>query len=492
MTLLPLNLLNLHKSVFRCLIIFFLFSLHYSLYSQKAINSGSRVSRYNSSETFQKTIKTNSTALVLKSEFDLGQFVEVQINGRTQPIPLDPDADSYTYFISVGFEIQTVKVDVSAAYELYLINSGKVPQFQEQAQSEWRKDCEFVVNAVPQSEWRSGLAAPSFTRSFTDVSHLIVHHSAGSNTNTNYTQVVRDIYLYHTEVNGWSDIGYNYLIAQNGVIYTGRDPANGEQDNVRGAHFCGANSNTMGICLLGNYQSAELSMPAFSSLTSILAFKTNKEGIDPLASSQHTQGVIPNIAGHRDGCATLCPGENVYQLLGTIRTSVSDDLEDCGDGNFSLDFTASNLNPELKEAVQFENLSIGYDQYRWYFEDATTDSTFWEAGGFCQFVTSGPKDVAIIGTTENRQDTLVRKDFITVNQVGIFPTLITGYNEVIYLPQNDVISGVALLSMNGQRIDFSNPTSSQYILPPGLPNGLYSLKATVAGQAKTYRILVRR
>ena len=66
----------------------------------------------------------------------------------------------------------------------------------------------------------------------------MVHHSAGSNTNSNYTQVVRDIYLYHTQVNGcWSDIGYNYLVAQDGSIYNGRDPGALEQDDVLGRSF---------------------------------------------------------------------------------------------------------------------------------------------------------------------------------------------------------------------------------------------------------------
>ncbi|MEZ4907434.1 MAG: hypothetical protein R2771_07300 [Saprospiraceae bacterium] len=39
------------------------------------------------------------------------------------------------------------------------------------------------------------------------------------------------------------------MIDPNGVIYEGR----GGGDNVMGAHMCGHNYNTMGICALGTY-----------------------------------------------------------------------------------------------------------------------------------------------------------------------------------------------------------------------------------------------
>jgi hypothetical protein len=35
------------------------------------------------------------------------------------------------------------------------------------------------------------------------------------------------------------------------------------------------------------------------------------------------------IAGHQDGCSTLCPGENVYNILQDIRVSVDSQLAVC-------------------------------------------------------------------------------------------------------------------------------------------------------------------
>ena len=180
---------------------------------------------------------------------------------------------------------------------------------------------------VPQSEWREGLPTPSYTRQATQVEHVIVHHAATSNDLTNYENVVRNIYLLHTEVNGWSDIGYNYLIAQDGTIFAGRSAGNQSvsTDNIQGAHFCGKNSGTMGICLLGNYETAFPTDTAVASLVKLTGWKLAKENLDPLGESPHAgEGELATLAGHRNGCATLCPGEHLYERLPEIRLSVQD------------------------------------------------------------------------------------------------------------------------------------------------------------------------
>ena len=77
-------------------------------------------------------------------------------------------------------------------------------------------------SAVDQSVWRSGLPRPNYNRINNEVDHIIIHHSATFNSLSNYTNVVRNIYLFHTLDRGWSDIGYNFLIAQDGTVFQGR------------------------------------------------------------------------------------------------------------------------------------------------------------------------------------------------------------------------------------------------------------------------------
>jgi N-acetylmuramoyl-L-alanine amidase/Secretion system C-terminal sorting domain len=183
-------------------------------------------------------------------------------------------------------------------------------------------DCE-KPTAIPASVWRSGLTPPKELPVKTAVKHIIVHHAAGSNTNTNYTDVVRNIYTFHTGTNGWNDVGYNFLIAQDGTIYEGRDGQNiMDGDNVLGAHFCSQNTGTMGICLLGDYMTAQPNDRTLESLSRLIAWKMKKETLQPLEKGLHTISgkILNNISAHRDGtCSTDCPGDNLYVKLEQIR-----------------------------------------------------------------------------------------------------------------------------------------------------------------------------
>ncbi|MEM1217701.1 MAG: N-acetylmuramoyl-L-alanine amidase [Bacteroidota bacterium] len=153
---------------------------------------------------------------------------------------------------------------------------------------------------------------------FTEVTHLIVHHSAGVNSSSDWAAVVRSIWNFHVNSNGWDDIGYNWLIDANGVIYQGRG------DNWQGAHFCGTNGGTMGVCMLGTYTDILPTPNAQTSLKELLAWKCCQESIDPLDFSFHGSSGLSlfHISGHRDGCATACPGDTFYPTLEAMRDSV--------------------------------------------------------------------------------------------------------------------------------------------------------------------------
>lgn len=181
---------------------------------------------------------------------------------------------------------------------------------------------------IAASEWRKGLTPPKEAPSKTTVKHIIVHHSAGSNTTTNFMEAVRNIYTFHTTPppngNGWNDVGYNFLIAQDGTIFQGRDGQGiMDGDNVLGAHFCGKNSGTMGICLLGNYNEVQPSNAAIKSLINLAGWKLGKEKLPVIGQFQHTDGLLNIISGHRDGCATECPGNNLYTKLAELRQKIA-------------------------------------------------------------------------------------------------------------------------------------------------------------------------
>lgn len=186
-------------------------------------------------------------------------------------------------------------------------------------------DCNVKPESIDQSIWRAGLPDPAPNPSYSQVKHIILHHAAGSNTDTNYTNTVRSYYLLHTQTNGWDDIGYNYLVAPNGDIYDGRQGDSLGDDNVIGAHMCARNTNTMGICLLGNYQVSGVfpSDTALGSINELVTWKLWKEQLlNPYDSSLHPVvnpvKYLGVIAGHREGCNagyTECPGQNYFDII---------------------------------------------------------------------------------------------------------------------------------------------------------------------------------
>lgn len=74
------------------------------------------------------------------------------------------------------------------------------------------------------------------------ITHLIIHCSYTFPDMDIGAEEIRD---WHVNDNGWSDIGYHYVIRRNGEIEKGRD------DSVVGAHARGMNDHSIGICLIG-------------------------------------------------------------------------------------------------------------------------------------------------------------------------------------------------------------------------------------------------
>lgn len=204
---------------------------------------------------------------------------------------------------------------------------------------------------VLQSTWRQGLPDPTPGRNATPTEHCIVHHSADGNGNKDYTSLVRAYYTHHTQTNGWDDIGYNYLIADDGTLYAGRDPEISSigQDDVQGAHFCGKNQKTMGVCIIGEYSSVEPSFAAINTLTNLLTWKLDKEGFTVNDSFPHPTNLDPLLSvidGHRSACSTTCPGDNLWNHMVAIRQEVHNKLDQCSSvGLANVQSSAINIYP---------------------------------------------------------------------------------------------------------------------------------------------------
>uniref|UniRef100_A0A1B6IZF3 Peptidoglycan-recognition protein n=1 Tax=Homalodisca liturata TaxID=320908 RepID=A0A1B6IZF3_9HEMI len=107
------------------------------------------------------------------------------------------------------------------------------------------------ITITSRSQWGATPPKVSPTHISGPVPWVIIHHSEG---NTNCSgkpckEIVRNIQHYHMYENYWADIGYNFMVAPTGEVFEGRGWG------VVGAHAPRYNSKSVGICLIGSFQS---------------------------------------------------------------------------------------------------------------------------------------------------------------------------------------------------------------------------------------------
>lgn len=219
---------------------------------------------------------------------------------------------------------------------------------------------------VPQSSWRCPpcATAPAMPPTYTPTTHLVIHHTAG-NPAPPYDAQVLGIWDLHVNVNGWDDIGYNWLIAPDGTLYEGR--AGG--DHARGAHMCARNGNTMGVALMGNFTNSQPTDTALATLRALLTWRANLLALNPQDSAFHPSAnqVLPHLLGHRDGCPpgyTVCPGNAFYPTLVSLRDSVATQLTACPDSlHFAGDLFLTSRNVGAPTVAAGDSFTVSYAQY---------------------------------------------------------------------------------------------------------------------------------
>jgi hypothetical protein len=191
---------------------------------------------------------------------------------------------------------------------------------------------------IARRAWARQLAHPRVAPEYGAVRMAFVHHTENPNGYAagEVPAMLRAIYGFHRFVNGWNDIGYNFVIDAYGRIFEAR--AGGVEEPVVGAHAGGYNAYSAGVAVLGSFMSVPISAAAHAALERLLAWKLSLHGVPPLGrvAVRVTAGgaryskypanarvVLPRIAGHRDGDSTDCPGDVLYGQLPAIRARVA-------------------------------------------------------------------------------------------------------------------------------------------------------------------------
>lgn len=135
---------------------------------------------------------------------------------------------------------------------------------------------------------------------------VYIHHTGGEGDGATYVRLVQN---NHMDVRDWRDIGYNFLVDDDGNIYVGRG-----YGNQGGANLGADNSFSHSICAMGNFDTRRVPAALEDSIIWLL-----EQG----AALGYWE--TDDIRGHRDelDAATECPGDFLYARLPAIRLKVN-------------------------------------------------------------------------------------------------------------------------------------------------------------------------
>ncbi len=190
---------------------------------------------------------------------------------------------------------------------------------------------------VTRAGWGASQCPPRSSPGEGSVRAAFVHHTVSANdySPTEAPSVVLGICRYHRNSNGWSDIGYNFLVDKYGTIYEGR--AGGIDRAVVGAQAQGYNAQTTGISNIGTHTSVPQTGAALDAMARLIRWKLPLHGVPTTGTTSVTSAggstnkfgagtsvQVPRVAGHRDTNATSCPGDALYAQLPELRARVGD------------------------------------------------------------------------------------------------------------------------------------------------------------------------
>ena len=172
--------------------------------------------------------------------------------------------------------------------------------------AQWGADESYRLTSNGQVKWPTAIVSPKM---------IVVHHTVTANNDPNPAATVRAIYYYHAIVLGWGDIGYNYLVDQQGRIYEGRYGG----DGVIGGHALKFNPVSIGIGVLGTYTTEVAPWPQAEATAQLIQEKALRWGIDRQGTVWAVNGTYPTIVAHGDVGATACPGNGLRHHMWTFR-----------------------------------------------------------------------------------------------------------------------------------------------------------------------------
>ncbi|XP_071131416.1 peptidoglycan-recognition protein SC2-like isoform X1 [Mytilus edulis] len=133
------------------------------------------------------------------------------------------------------------------------------------------------------------------------VPKMFIHHTV-TNPCSSFSECIsrmKQIQNYHMDNRGYADVGYSFLVGEDGKVYEGRGWSR------VGAHTEGYNSVGFGISFIGNFMTLEPNTVALNAAKALIQCGINNGKI----STSY------KLYGHRDTKSTDCPGDKLYDII---------------------------------------------------------------------------------------------------------------------------------------------------------------------------------
>jgi uncharacterized protein with LGFP repeats len=178
---------------------------------------------------------------------------------------------------------------------------------------------------ITRKQWGADESLRKGKPSYATPRFTVIHHTAGSNsyTKAQSASIMRGMYTYHTRSNGWADLGYNLVVDKYGQVFEGR--FGGVTEGVIGAHAANFNTGSIGVAVIGNYDTVDIPSVALQRVADVVAWKYGIHRIDATASRTVTANgrTLNTTTAHRNVGSTACPGRYFYAKMGSLRTMIA-------------------------------------------------------------------------------------------------------------------------------------------------------------------------
>ncbi|EFV78935.1 hypothetical protein HMPREF1013_00819 [Bacillus sp. 2_A_57_CT2] len=166
-------------------------------------------------------------------------------------------------------------------------------------------------------------------RKISDIRGIIVHHSLTESGSA-------DAFArYHVLTNGWSQMGYTFVINRDGTVERCADYSDVTP------HVGDYNKHYIGVCLVGDFRKQEPTAKQYEVLPDLITFIRKETGLSLPVST---------ILGHQELPAyswKQCPGLDMDSLRGNIQAGVTLPVKN----NFNNDKKIAIISPKIVEKI---------------------------------------------------------------------------------------------------------------------------------------------